>query len=130
MLITDVEKIMELVCPEAKIPYHGGYTGIGLHEDGYIKSGFLFENFNGVNIEGHVAGEKFTRKMLRFAFGYCFNQLNAKRITVKISAENKKSLRFVKRLGFEHEATLKDFWPEGDVMIFRMFKQDCKWIGG
>lgn len=130
MLITDASKVMELVCPEAKVPYHVGYTAIGLFEDGYVKSGFLFENFNGVNIEAHVAGEKFTRKMLRFAFGYCFNQLNAKRITVKIGAENKQSLRFVTRLGFEHEATLKDFWPEGDVFIYRMFKQNCKWIGG
>jgi len=130
MLITDIQPIMELVCPEAKVPYHNGYTGIGLYEDGYVKSGFLFEGFNGVNIEAHVAGEKFTRNMLRFAFGYCFNQLKAKRITVKISATNKKSLHFVKRLGFENEATLKDFWPEGDVLILRMFKQDCKWIGG
>lgn len=130
MLITDASKVMELVCPEANVPYHGGYTAIGLEEDGYVKSGFLFEGFNKTNIFAHVAGEKFTRKMLRFAFGYCFNQLNAKRITVKISAANKKSLHFVERLGFEKEATLVDFWPEGDVLIYRMFKQNCKWIGG
>ena len=34
MLITDASKVMELVCPEAKVPYHGGYTAIGLFEDG------------------------------------------------------------------------------------------------
>lgn len=130
MLITDASKVMELVCPEAHVPYHNGYTAIGLEEEGCLKSGFLFEKFNGVNVEAHVAGEKFTKKILRFAFGYCFNQLNARRITVKILATNKKSLHFVERLGFEKEATLVDFWPEGDVFIYRMFKQNCKWIGG
>lgn len=130
MLITEIEPIMELVCPEAKCPYHGGYTGIGLYEDGYVKSGFLFEGFNGVNIIAHAAGEKWTRKQIKFAFGYCFNQLKANRITVKIMQTNEKSLRFVKRLGFEHEATLEGYEPDGDVIIMRMFKQNCKWIGG
>ncbi len=130
MIITDVEKIMELVCPEANIPYHGGYKGIVLFEDGYVKSGFLFENFNGANIDCHVAGEKFTRQMIKFGFGYCFNQLKAKRMTAKISVENKKSLRFVERLGFEPEAVLKDYWPSGDVLIMVMMRENCKWIGG
>lgn len=130
MLITDASKVMELVCPEANVPYHGGYTAIGLFEDGYVKSGFLFENFNGVNIEAHVAGEKFTRKMLRFAFGYCFNQLNARRITCKILVTNKKSLLFVKRLGFELEAVFPEYWPTGDVAQVVMYKHQCKWIGG
>lgn len=114
---------------------HGNFgtdIGIGWARNGKLVAGVAYANWNGVNVECHIAsdGSKhwLTRRYLWTIFDYPFCQLKARRITCCIGEGNRQSRRFVIHLGFELETTLKAAHPSGDLYIFRMWKKDCKWI--
>ena len=46
-----------------------------------------------------------------------------------IPSTNKASIKFVENLGAELETTLKDAHPKGDLLVYRLFKKDCKYLG-
>ena len=98
----------------------------------HLVAGVAYANWNGVNVECHIAsdGSKrwLTREYLWAIFDYPFNQLGAQRITVCVAAGNADSCRFVKHLGFTIEAKLEAAHPTGDILIFCMKRQDCRFI--
>ncbi len=110
----------------------GCATGIGWQAKGMLIAGVAYAEWNGANVVCHIAsnGSKrwLTRKYLQTIFDYPFNQLCVKRITVCVGEGNKDSRRFVTHLGFELEATLRNAHPTGDLLVFRLFKDDCRWI--
>jgi hypothetical protein len=92
----------------------------------------LYHGFNGANIDAHIAiaagSRGLTRAFLRLIFAYPFGQLGCKRITANLSSLNTTSLDLCQRLGFTHEATLKDALPDSDILVMRMLKADCLWL--
>lgn len=97
-----------------------------------LLAGVIYEGFNGANIGAHIAsvpGKDWpTQGFLRFIFHYPFEQLGVKRITGLVASSNKQAVEFNLRLGFELEATLKDAHPEGDLLMFVMRKENCRWL--
>jgi RimJ/RimL family protein N-acetyltransferase len=110
----------------------GTDVGIGWEKHGKIVAGVAYANWNGVNVEGHIAsdGSKnwLTRQFLWTMFDYPFRQLGVKRITACVGEGNADSTRFLKHLGFILEARLKDAHPTGDLQIFRMFADECRFL--
>ena len=109
----------------------GTDIGIGWQRDGRIIAGVAYADWNGPNVVCHIAAEGkrwATRQYLWTIFDYPFNQLKVKRITVCVGEGNSASNRFVLHLGFTLETTLKDAHPTGDLLVWRMFREDCKWI--
>lgn len=110
----------------------GSDIGIGWKRGGEFIAGVVYADWNGVNVECHIASDGsrrwMTRQYLYGIFHYPFVQLGARRITVCIGEQNRASRRFVGHLGFEEEARLKDAHPTGDLLIFRMFRENCRWI--
>ena len=110
----------------------GTDVGIGWEKRGKIVAGVAYANWNGVNVECHIAsdGSKrwLTRKYLWTIFDYPFKQLGAKRITVCVGEGNGDSTRFVRHLGFILETKLTAAHPTGDIHIYRMYRQDCRFI--
>ena len=110
----------------------GADVGIGWKRGFGLVAGVAYANWNGVNVECHIAsdGSKrwLTREYLWAIFDYPFNQLGAQRITVCVAAGNADSYRFVKHLGFTIEAKLEAAHPTGDILIFCMKRQDCRFI--
>lgn len=112
------------------------YAGFDVHEGkiGYweLVAGVAYANWNGVNVECHIASDGsrkwLTKQYLWTIFDYPFNQLGADRITVCVGEGNTDSTRFVKHLGFILEARLKGAHPTGDLLIFRLLRHDCRWI--
>jgi L-amino acid N-acyltransferase YncA len=105
---------------------------IGNVTDGKIRGAVAYDHFNGRSIAMHVAGEGanwLTREFLWFAFWYPFEQLKVKRITAMVAQSNAKALKLDLHLGFRVEARLKDAAPDGDLVILRMMKHECKWLG-
>lgn len=109
----------------------GTEIGIGWAPSGVLRAGVAYANWNGSNIECHIASDKsrhwLTRKYLFAIFAYPFIQLKVKRITVCVGEGNSDSRRFVEHLGFEREAELKDAHPTGAILVYRLFNRDCKW---
>lgn len=108
---------------------HG--VGFGIKRDNKLIAGVVFDHFNDVNIQMHVAatnGNWLNRKFLWLCFDYPFNVCKVKRITAIVSSNNEKAIKFDEHLGFKLEATLKDCHVNGDLLIYRMYRHECKWL--
>lgn len=107
-------------------------VGFGIEQDGRLIAGVAFNDYNGANINMHVAsdGSKrwMTRELLWMVFDYPFNQLKVKRITGLVSEGNRKAQYFDEHLGFVFETTLESAHPTGDLLVYRMFREDCRWL--
>jgi len=112
----------------------GTEIGIGWLRDGKIVAGVAYADWNGPNIVCHIASDRsrrwLTKQYLWTIFDYPFNQIGCKRITVCVGQGNRDSLRFVQHLGFALETTLESAHPSGDLLIWRMWRKDCRWLNG
>lgn len=112
------------------IPCQGNSIGL-VDASGKIVVGWTYSAYNGVNCVVDVVAEAkgwCTPEFLYMAFSYPFEQLGCKRITSPIAWDNIHCLDFVKWLGATHEATLEGAGKTGDVHIYKMFKEDCRWL--
>ena len=110
----------------------GAAHGIGWEKNGALVAGVAYAEWNGVNVVCHIASDGSrkwaTREYLWAIFDYPFQQLKVKRITVCVGEGNSASRRFVEHLGFRLEATLQGAHPTGDLLVYRMKKEWCRWI--
>jgi RimJ/RimL family protein N-acetyltransferase len=108
----------------------GRGTAIGRLKDGELVAGVLYEDYTKANIVCHIAGNDgwATRGFLGLIFNYPFEQLGVKRITAPVHSNNEKSILLMTRLGFTLEAVLAQAIPEGDLLIYRMFKSECRFL--
>lgn len=108
----------------------GSSTGIARVKDGKIVAGVLYESCNGVNVFAHIAVDPggINRKFLSVIFDYPFNQLGVKRITGVVASSNTAARKLDEHLGFELEAILTGAHPEGDLLIYKMTVDKCRWL--
>lgn len=107
------------------------FTAIGLERDGKITAGVVYSDYNGSNITAGIAvAGRLTPEFLWFMFYYPFMQAGAKRITACVETNNLRSQRFVEKLGFELEFSMKRAGRFGDLLIYRMFREDCRYLEG
>ena len=129
----DADAIGPWVCDRSGGSWVSGRgSAIGRVVDGELVAGVLYEDWNGTNVICHIAGDGnwASRLFLGVIFDYPFNQLKVKRITVPVSSVNAKSINLVTRMGFELECTLEQATPDGDLHLFRMWRDDCKFLRG
>jgi RimJ/RimL family protein N-acetyltransferase len=111
---------------------YGLSAGIGMEENGELIAGVVYNEWNHVNINMHVAsvGNRrwMTREYLWMCFDYPFNQLKVKRITGFIEDENLDAIRFDEHLGFKYETRMKDAYVNGDILIYVMRREDCRFL--
>jgi RimJ/RimL family protein N-acetyltransferase len=110
----------------------GRGQAIGKVVDGKLVAGVLYEDFNRANIVCHIAGEEnwADRRFLAVIFDFPFNQLKARRITVPIDGKNVKSQKLVEHMGFVLESRLEQATLDSDILLFRLFKDECKYLKG
>ena len=110
----------------------GRGTAIGKMVDGKLVAGVLYEDFNGANVVCHIAGKgKWAdREFLGVIFDYPFRQLGVRRITVPVNGDNEKSIRLVEHMGFQLESRLEQATLESDILLYRLFKDECKYLRG
>lgn len=114
--------------------YPGRGQCFGQIEDDKILAVVLFEDYNGVNCSMHVAASVtdkarwLTKEFLFACFDYPFRQLKCKRVTGLVPAKNMAARRFDEHLGFILEATLKDAWPDDNLLVYRMYREECRWL--
>lgn len=132
-LILECEPVFKFVTGFFPLVRSAGQQGIGLVKDGEIIAGVLYDDFNGSNIWMHVAAKPgrnwLNRMYLKACFAYPFTQLNCRRISGWVEASNTDARRFDEHLGFQQEAVLSGAARDGgDVIIYRMFKEECRFI--
>jgi len=110
----------------------GRGQAIGKLKDGNLVAGVLYEDFNGANVVCHIAGEGgwADRRFLGIIFDFPFNQLKVRRITVPVNGDNEKSIRLVEHMGFKLESRLEQATLDSDILLYRLFKDECKYLRG
>lgn len=106
---------------------------ISRSENGILYGGVVFENYTGSggSILIHVAGMHPTwvnRDMLFITFDYPFNQLGCRYLFGQVAAKNAEARAFNKSLGFEEHITLEGVFPDDDMILVRMKKEDCRFL--
>lgn len=98
---------------------------------GNLAGGVLYQGHTGASIQMHVAGfapHWLSRDMLWMVFHYPFVQLGVKKVFGQVGVHNTKALEFDRKLGFKEEVRIADVYPEGDMALMSMYKEDCKWL--
>lgn len=121
------------ICSRLGVPWHPGYAHtIGLMDTqkGPV-AGALFEGCNGASIRVHLAIEgksSVNREFLWFVSYYPFEQLRVNKVIALVEASNDDSVRWTEHFGFTREATLRDAAPKGDLLIYSMTRDQCRWL--
>ena len=109
----------------------GPYAAIGL-ERSELVGGVVYTNYSGGgSIAANIAGIGrgwITRPFIRAAFAYPFIQLGVRRLSVYVAQNNRVSQDFVQRLGFQLESIMERAMETDNVLVYRMFSEDCKWL--
>lgn len=109
----------------------GAGRAIGFIVGERLIAGAVYFRFNHANVELAFASEGalwMSRENIRQIFGYPFLQLKVKRVTVIADANNHASIKLNQYFGFKKEATLTDASPDGDLYVFRMLRNECRWL--
>jgi RimJ/RimL family protein N-acetyltransferase len=112
----------------------GQGVAIGITSAASLVAGAAYTMYNGANVWAAIAadpshqGHWATRRILRALFDYPFRQLKCKRMSSLLYASNDIAIKFNERLGFTREATLENAAPEGDMYLYRLKREDCRWI--
>jgi RimJ/RimL family protein N-acetyltransferase len=80
----------------------------------------------------HMAGWSprwMTRELLYVGFDYPFNALRVKTLYATVPADNTRALKINRRWGFKDVVTLPDVYPDGDMVILGMRREDCRFLG-
>jgi L-amino acid N-acyltransferase YncA len=103
---------------------------IGLIRSGKLCAGVIYEQFNGRSVVCHIAVDgRLTPEFLFVIFDYPFRQLGVASIIVPVARTNTKSVRFVTRMGFAEVACLPDAHPTGDILLFMLAREKCRFTG-
>lgn len=106
-------------------------TALGLQKDsGEIIAGVIYENWNQRSVVAHMAVTgRLTRKFIGAIFRYAFDQCGAAKVILPVGSSNRKSMHFVRHLGFSEECRIRDAAPGGDIVLFTLRKSDCRFLG-
>jgi RimJ/RimL family protein N-acetyltransferase len=125
------EMVGRWVCDRTGGTYDPCSQAIGLEQDGRLIAGVLFDHYNGRSIAMHVAGEGghwMTRDYAKACFGYVFNQLRVNKVLGLVDSTNTAARRYDEHLGFRLAATIPDAGPHGDLLIYTMTRDECRWV--
>jgi RimJ/RimL family protein N-acetyltransferase len=104
---------------------------IGLEKKGQIVAGVVFDNFNGRSICIHVAAEGshwLTRSFIRAVFTYAFDVAKVNKLIGPVDSTNERAMRFDEHLGFVPEAVLTGAGRHGDLILYSMTRQQCRFL--
>lgn len=106
---------------------------ISREEDGELYGGIVYENYTGPggSIEAHVSSfhpRWLNRDLLYIIFDYPFKQLDCKLAFIRVKAKNTKSLHWVRSLGFKDYITIEDVFPDDDMVVLRMKRDECRFL--
>ena len=111
-----------------------GRAAIGaLVDDKALAWGVVYERFTGRSLTMHTAiadGKRVTRAALGEVFRYPFETLGVQKVLAEVNSENPKSRSLVERLGFVREAVVENVYLSGDMWIYTMERNECRWLRG
>jgi hypothetical protein len=134
MYVFDYERISCWVVEKAGGKYVDGNVAFGIEKNGELVVGVMYDGYTGENgsisMHWRVDDPKaITRFFYWMAFDYPFNHAKVRRVTGLVDSGNTRAIRVDEKLGFVCEARLESYFPKGDALVFRMLKNECKFLG-
>jgi RimJ/RimL family protein N-acetyltransferase len=103
-----------------------------VQKDGAPLAVVVYTRFSPYNCEMSIAtdgGRSWaTRPFLRECYRYPFVQIGLQRVTGVVEDGNESALRLNRKLGHVEEARLKAWFGDKDGIVFRLLKDECKWL--
>lgn len=122
-----------LISTACKVPfdrrYHKCIARYG--GDDQLMGGVLFTDYNVVSMQIHVASFKpnwINKQLLWLTFDYPFNVCRVEKLLGLVPSANKPALDFDLHLGFVEETRVKDVFPDGDMVVLGMYRNQCKFL--
>lgn len=108
------------------------YQAIGQEISGELVAGVVIDSYvKNARCSIHCAGigkKWLNREFLFFVFDYVFKKLNCKVVVNPVNSNNRDSVRFTSHLGFREVARIEGGYEDGDLIIFALPRNECKWI--
>lgn len=138
--------MIELAGPEWEerlrqfVMYHAGVgapTGptqvLGYLQDREILGAWMFERYTGVtgSLVAHWAatGVGWLRPdMLRLAAIYIYDQLGVNVVWGEVRRSDSYTRKVNEKLGFRKVAILEGYFPDDDLVIYSLTRQECRWL--
>lgn len=131
MIVVDGAEIGAYVGSRLGVTICPPFQAIGfLTDEKKPLAAFVFNEFNHSNMEMTIVAEPggITRQIIRYVAHYVFVKNDCRRVTVRTRKRNKHILKLAPRYGFKYECIAKQFFPDDDAVVFRMLKEDCRWL--
>jgi RimJ/RimL family protein N-acetyltransferase len=130
LIFDQPQRVAEWVCARIGGAPHAHMTAIGQEVNGTLISGVIFEMYTGRSIAMHVAGEGrwASHQFISTCFRYCFNQLKVSKVLGFVDSSNAAARRFDEHIGFTLEATVTGAAEGGDLLIYSMTPDTCRWL--
>jgi RimJ/RimL family protein N-acetyltransferase len=108
----------------------GGYYAMGAELEGEPISGIVFNNFTDSSATVHLAVSKPKRilsELFDHAFVYAFETCKLRRLTGLVEANNGKSLKIIKHLGFVEEGVMREAGTDGqDIIVLVLWPESYR----
>lgn len=126
---TEHERVGKWMHEQGAASWREGATCIGCERNGQLVAGAMFDYCNGASIFAHIAVTgRFTREWLWFICYYPFVQLGCQVVIGLVPSTNLKARRFDEHFGFVLQAPIPQGDPDGDLLIYTLRKEDCRFL--
>ena len=107
---------------------------IGYERNGRLLAVVIYNHMSESDISMHVVAIPRARwcvpEFLEAVFRYPFVQLNLRRVTGFVPADNEPALKLDLHLGFRYEGRMRQAGPDGqDVIVLGMLRKECRFYG-
>lgn len=133
LVFDENERVADYLIKKKAGNHFCNFQSIGFEKDGKLVGGVIYDSYEaGYRCAISAAGEIgwLTRRTLGYIFDYPFNQLKVKLMTATALSGNKQSCRVLEGIGFKEKARILDASANGDLIIYAMYRDDCKYLKG
>lgn len=130
-IVNDADRVMPWVMERTQDNFpRGCEAALGAEVDGELLAGVVYDHYTGPCVTATIAidHKNLNRAFVNAMFRYPFEQLGVEKIIVYVNSSNKESMLLARKLDFDVEAVVEEVYPDGDMMILSLYKEQCKWL--
>ena len=106
-----------------KVSFADPMIGLVVTDHGFVVGAAILNGYiPGDNIDISAVGNISSIKVIRGIARYCFKRV--RRVTAKTCVTNKPAIKALKALRFKQEGVLREYFSEGDAIVFGLLRRE------
>ena len=128
MIIDCSNAFLGQICEEVGIaPTEHAQSIACIDDSGSLIAGVVYDHYNGHSITASIyVNGRPLKTWYHAIFNYPFNDLGVVKILVQVADTNTKSCHLAEHMDFTEQARLKDFYEDGDMIMYILERPDCR----